>query len=116
LIALTPTWDAIVGVRHSRFDYTQTNDGVRDSSEVSATTWQLATNVRLSDRWSLFGGVNTGFDTESTLGARGANGQPFDPERSRQVEAGLRLEHRAASPQRRGLRSAPHRCADHRPD
>lgn len=90
LIALTPTWDAIVGVRHSRFDYTQTNDGVRDSSEVSATTWQLATNVRLSDRWSLFGGVNTGFDTESTLGARGANGQPFDPERSRQVEAGLR--------------------------
>ncbi|NOT89023.1 MAG: TonB-dependent siderophore receptor [Lysobacter sp.] len=91
LISLTPSWDIIAGIRHSRFDYEQTNDGIRDASEVSATTWQLATNLRLSDRWSLFGGVNTGFDTESILGARDANGNTFDPERSEQLEAGVRL-------------------------
>lgn len=90
LVSLSPAWDVIVGLRHSRLDYTQTNDGVRDDSSSAATTWQLATNLRLSDRWSLFGGVNTGFDVESTMGARAADGHVFDPERSRQVEAGVR--------------------------
>lgn len=91
LISLAPDWDVIAGLRHSRFDYRQTFNGVGDDSDSAATTWQLATNLRLSERWSLFGGVNTGFDTENTLGARGADGRAFDPERSRQVEAGLRL-------------------------
>jgi TonB-dependent siderophore receptor len=91
LIALTPRWDVIAGLRHSRFDYVQTFNGVRDASEVAATTWQLATNLRLSDRWSLFGGVNTGFDTENIFGARDADGDAFDPERSEQIEAGLRF-------------------------
>ncbi len=91
LIALTPSWDLIAGVRHSRFDYVQTFNDTRDASEVSATTWQLATNLRLSDRWSLFGGINTGFDTENILGARDADGDAFDPERSEQIEAGVRF-------------------------
>lgn len=91
MISLTPDWDVIAGVRHSRFDYSQSFNGVGDRSQSSATTWQLATNLRLSDRWSIFGGVNTGFDVESTLGARDAQGRAFDPERSRQVEAGIRF-------------------------
>jgi TonB-dependent siderophore receptor len=91
LIALTPRWDVIAGLRHSRFDYVQTFNGARDASEVSATTWQLATNLRLSERWSLFGGINTGFDTENILGARDADGDAFDPERAEQIEAGVRF-------------------------
>lgn len=90
MISLTPDWDVIAGLRRSHFDYSQSFNGVGDRSESSATTWQLATNLRLSDRWSIFGGVNTGFDVESTLGARDAQGRAFDPERSRQVEAGVR--------------------------
>ena len=31
LVSLSPAWDVIVGLRHSRLDYTQTNDGVRDA-------------------------------------------------------------------------------------
>lgn len=91
LIALTASWDVIVGLRHSRFDYVSTFNGTRDRTTSWATTWQLASNLRLSERWSLFGGVNTGFDTESTFGARAADGRAFDPERSRQVEAGVRF-------------------------
>ena len=97
LLALTNDWDIVAGLRHSRLAYHQSNrDGsgtVADDSTVSATTWQLASNLRLDAAWTLFGGVNTGFDVESTLGARAADGSPLKPERSDQVEAGLRYAH-----------------------
>ncbi len=95
LLALSNDWDLVAGVRHSRFDYHQSNRDASgttaDDSSVSATTWQLATNLRLTPAWTLFGGVNTGFDVESTLGARAADGSPLKPERSDQVEAGVRF-------------------------
>lgn len=89
-MALTPDLDLIAGARYSRFDYRSVFNGAVDDSTSSATTWQLASHYQLGGGWSVFGGVNTGFDTESTFGSRGADGEPFKPERSDQAEAGLR--------------------------
>lgn len=58
---------------------------------VSSTIWQLGLNWQLNTAWSLFAGHNTGFDVESSAGARSRSGQPLKPEESAQQELGLRF-------------------------
>lgn len=94
-IALTDAWNLVAGVRHSQFD----NDtqfitaffGSAASADLSNTTWQLGTTYALGGGVSLFGGYNTGFDLEWVTGARRADGSPFKPETSDQIEAGVRF-------------------------
>lgn len=66
---------------------------------VSATIWQLGLNWQVSPHWALFTGHNTGFDLESSAGARSRSGQPLQPEESAQQELGVRFsaEHGNAS-------------------
>lgn len=98
-IALTPALDLLAAWRFSRFDTTQTFVPDTDRSRTDGRTGQLGVNWRATPRWTVFGGVGTGFDVENVLGARARDGRPFVPETSRQVEAGVRFadaRHRAS--------------------
>lgn len=93
LVSLTDRWDAVVALRHSWIDAWDGtwNGATVNQAEVTPTLWQLGTTYRLTDAWSVYAGFNSGFDIESTSGARTRTGEPIDPEESRQVEAGLRF-------------------------
>ncbi len=89
-LSFTPDFDLLLGARHSKFDnHAVFNDDVDDLS-TSATTAQVGGNWRFATDWSLFGGYNSGIDVESSLGTRAADGSPLKPERSEQLEAGVR--------------------------
>ncbi len=94
-IALTEVWNVIAGIRYSEVEnqnnfitafFSSSNAG-----DLSNTTWQLGTTYALGEGVSLFGGYNTGYDLEWVIGARRADGTPFQPETSDQAEAGVRL-------------------------
>ena len=59
---------------------------------VSSTIWQLGLNWQFDPQWALFAGQNTGFDLESSAGARSRSGQALKPEESAQQELGLRFQ------------------------
>ena len=94
-IALTGAWNVIAGLRRSDFDNDNTFSTAFFSStnhaELTNTTWQLGTTYALGRGVSLFGGYNTGYDMEWVIGARRADGTPFNPETSDQAEFGVRL-------------------------
>jgi iron complex outermembrane receptor protein len=92
-IALTPRWEVIGSLRHSWLKVWSRDAGssLKNGTDVQNTIWQLGSTFTLIDGVSLFGGYSTGFDIESSGGARAANGQPLKPEESQQLEAGLRL-------------------------
>lgn len=94
LIALTSTWDAVAAVRHSRIDASdgEWHGATANQATTNSTIWQLGTTVKLNETVSAYAGVNTGFDIESTAGARTKNGKPLLPEESRQEEIGLRFK------------------------
>jgi len=83
-VTLTARWDVIGSVRHAWLK-------VQNGSDAQNTLWQLGSTLALIDGLALYGGYSTGFDIESSGGARTANAQPLKPEESRQLEAGLRL-------------------------
>ena len=93
-IALTDRWDVVGAIRHSWIKaWTEDVGGpVLDSTKVRSTTWQVGSTYRVTDALSIYAGYNTGFDIESTAGARSANGQPLRPEESNQAEFGLRVK------------------------
>lgn len=92
-IALTERLDVVAAVRQSWIATTDKDFGgpPLSQSSISNTIWSLGSTYRLDDVWSVYAGYNTGFDIESTAGARSANGAPLEPEESRQAEIGLRL-------------------------
>jgi iron complex outermembrane receptor protein len=90
IIDLTSRWNVVAGVRSSWMRSFNTFNGAGDDSRVSNVVYQLGSTYKLDDHWSIYGGANTGFDNESTSGAFSKSGQPFDPEESDQIEAGLR--------------------------
>lgn len=91
-IALLPAWDVVAGIRYSLFDYQNVRNGVLTANaSVSNLSWQLGTTYQLGGGFSLFGGYNTGFNLDPVIGARTRSGEPFEPETSDQIEAGLRF-------------------------
>jgi iron complex outermembrane recepter protein len=93
-IDLTDRWNVILGARQSNFDFKSSFEdpsGVAlDKSSTDGFVYQVGTTYRLDDRWSIFGGYNTGFDLESVAGSRSRTGEQFEPEESDQYEAGVR--------------------------
>jgi iron complex outermembrane receptor protein len=92
-IDLTPRWNLIGAVRHSWIDARDGDYGgaTNNRAKTSTTIWQLGSTYSLTEAVSLYAGYNTGFDVENTAGARTRTGTPLQPERSNQVEAGLRV-------------------------
>jgi iron complex outermembrane receptor protein len=92
-IALTDRWDIVASVRHSWLKVwtREVGDTTKVGTDVQNTIWQLGTTFALGNGLSLYGGYSTGFDIESSGGARAASGDPLKPEESEQYEAGLRL-------------------------
>ncbi len=90
IIDLTARWNVVAGVRSSWMRSFNTFNGAGDDSRVSNVIYQLGTTYKLDDHWSIYGGTNTGFDNEATAGAFSRSGAPFKPEKSDQIEAGLR--------------------------
>jgi iron complex outermembrane receptor protein len=92
-IAVTDRWDVVGAVRRSWMEslFSDVGGPVLDRSKVRSTIWQVGSTYRLSDAWSVYAGYNTGFDVESTSGARAADGRPLRPEESKQAELGVRL-------------------------
>lgn len=90
-VALSDAINLVAGVRHSVFDYETDRNGAGTRDSISNTSWQVGGTWALGSGVSLFGGYNTGFDLEPVVGSRSRDGSPFQPERSSQVEAGVRL-------------------------
>ncbi|MBK9999874.1 MAG: TonB-dependent receptor [Sphingomonadales bacterium] len=91
-IDLTDHWNLIGAVRHSWID---ASDGdwkgaTNNRAKTSTTIWQIGSTYQLTGALSVYAGYNTGFDIESTSGARTRTGEPLQPEKSNQAEFGLR--------------------------
>lgn len=93
-IDLTERWNLIGAVRHSwiKASTRDVNGPFFDTSKVQSTIWQIGSSYKLSDAVSVYAGYNTGFDIESSAGARAADGKPLRPEDSNQSEIGLRFK------------------------
>lgn len=90
VVAVTDRLDFVGGLRQTWVDYTANYNGDVSKSAIDGFTWQLGATYRLTGGWSLYGGYNSGYDLESVLGSRSADGKPFDPEESNQKELGVR--------------------------
>lgn len=91
-LQLSPAWELVLGARHGRYRTHSVFNGDVVDDRISFSTWQLGSSFVLAPGWTLFGGWNTGLDLESVAGARDAQGRPFQPERSDQLELGLRAQ------------------------
>lgn len=91
-IDLTDRWNLIGAARHS---WIVASDGdwkgaTNNRAKTSTTIWQIGSTYQLTNALSVYAGYNTGFDIESTGGARTRTGEPLQPEESNQAEFGLR--------------------------
>jgi iron complex outermembrane receptor protein len=87
----------VLGIRHSWirndgfFSTDPTTFGVADRETPELTSIQAGATYQLDGGFSIFGGYNTGFDTENSFGgAPTVSGDRLQPETSEQFEAGLR--------------------------
>jgi iron complex outermembrane receptor protein len=87
----------VVGVRHSWlknrgfFSTDPSTFGVADIESPELTSIQAGATYQLDGGFSVFGGYNTGFDTENSFGgAPTVSGDRLQPETSEQFEAGIR--------------------------
>ncbi|MBA4759333.1 TonB-dependent siderophore receptor [Sphingosinicella sp.] len=94
-VSLTDRWDVVGAVRHSWVKASSGDWGgpAADRTPTQSTIWQIGSTYRVSEQLSVYAGYNTGFDVESSAGARAADGKPLKPEESNQLEAGLRFRH-----------------------
>lgn len=90
-LVLSPDWELLLGARHGRYRTHSVFNGDLVDDRITFSSWQLGSTYALARGWTLFGGWNTGLDLESVAGARDAQGRPFQPERSDQIELGLRV-------------------------
>lgn len=90
-LVLSPAWELLLGARHGRYRTHSVFNGDVVDDRIAFSSWQLGSTYTVAPGWTLFGGWNTGLDLESVAGARDANGDPFQPERSDQIELGLRV-------------------------
>lgn len=96
-MALAANWEVTGALRHSWLkDATRdVGSSARTGTEVQDTIWQLGSALTLAEGVTLYGGYSSGFDAEASGGLRAANGAALQPERSEQLETGLRLSHGA---------------------
>lgn len=96
-VDLSDRWNIIGALRHSWLDVSDGPfGGAPDNrAKVQSTIWQIGSTYRLTGALSVYAGYNTGFDIESTGGARTRTGAPLMPEESKQVEIGLRYAGKA---------------------
>lgn len=73
--------------------WTDFEDSFGLDSSLQQTLFQLGATWKWVDRVSLFGGYSTGFNANSGIAAASSrNGERFDPETYRQIEAGVKLD------------------------
>lgn len=83
--------DLLLGIRRSdiRIDSEFLGFLTPDQNHAG-TSWQLGGAFRVAPAWSLFAGASTGLSVDNIVGATAADGSTFEPERSRQVEVGVK--------------------------
>ncbi|WP_024891853.1 TonB-dependent siderophore receptor [Luteimonas huabeiensis] len=89
-IALTPRWQVLAGLRWDGFeDEDRLGGGRVNGHDLS---WRLGSTVVLREGVNAYANVASGFVPQATANQDPAAGGPFDAERGRQWEAGLKTE------------------------
>ena len=88
-ISLSPRWRAVAGVRVDRFDQSQENrrTALRTDQNPSATSPRLGLSYLADAAWSFYANAGRSFRPNP-----GAEGQSFEPESARALEAGAKWE------------------------
>jgi iron complex outermembrane recepter protein len=87
-IAITPRWQVLAGLRWDGFEDEDRIGGSR--IEGRDLSWRLGSTVTLREGINAYANVASGFLPQATSNQDPAAGGPFDAERSRQWEAGLK--------------------------
>lgn len=83
--------DLLLGVRAAQVNIDSEFLGVLTPDQNhTGTAYQAGLAFRVQPTLSLFAGASTGFSVDNIVGSTTADGTPFVPERSRQVEAGVK--------------------------
>ena len=87
LIKLTDRFNMLLGLRQveSRIDTPDSSD-----QDDRTNTFQVGASYLLDPQWSLFAGMSTAMSIEGIVGGISADNKPFEPERSRQREIGIK--------------------------
>lgn len=87
LIKLTDRFNLLLGLRQveSRIDTPGSSD-----QDDRTNTFQVGASYLLDPQWSLFAGMSTAMSIEGIVGGISADNKPFEPERSRQREIGIK--------------------------
>lgn len=91
LVALTDRFNLLLGLRHveSLID-SEFNGSATNGQDSRTNTFQIGASYLLDPQWSLFAGMSTAMSVESVIGSLSADNTPFEPERSRQREIGIK--------------------------
>ncbi|KRG45857.1 ligand-gated channel [Stenotrophomonas panacihumi] len=85
----TPSrWYLLAGLRWDSFEDIDGNTGQRSSG--SDLSWRLGATWRANAHLNVYANLASGFMPQAAASQRAAVGGPFDPQRSRQWEAGLK--------------------------
>jgi len=87
-IALTPRWQLLAGLRWDRFKDVDNLSGVR--VDGNDTSWRLGSTYALTEGVNLYANIAAGFVPQTAANQDRTAGGPFDPERSRQWELGMK--------------------------
>lgn len=87
-LALTPRWHVLAGLRWDGF---KDDDRLAGSSvDGNDISWRLGSTFTVRDGLNLYANVASGFVPQSAANQNSAAGGPFDAERSRQWEVGMK--------------------------
>jgi iron complex outermembrane receptor protein len=92
VISITPKFDLMGGVRHSRVSGDRTTvTGRYVETDTDNTIFQGGGTFHVTDSVHLFAGYGEGFNVADAVGFGTASGKPFDLGQSEQVEAGIKV-------------------------
>ncbi|NZA26814.1 TonB-dependent receptor [Luteimonas sp. SJ-92] len=87
-VELTPRWQLLAGLRWDGFeDEDRVGGATVDGHDIS---WRVGSTYALAEGVNAYANVASGFVPQSTGNQRAEVGGPFDPERGRQWEVGLK--------------------------
>ncbi|MEQ1907614.1 MAG: TonB-dependent receptor [Vicinamibacterales bacterium] len=88
------TWNKIsvlAGIRRTQVNIDSEFGGfLTPDQNHGGNSYQVGASYRINPTVSLFAGASTGLSVDNIGGATSADGTPFEPERSRQVEVGVK--------------------------